>query len=76
MLADISTPMTGGAFVDPTTGYGIMSDIPGAAAQAAMDYTNAIATGQRGSSNMAMTTGDQTPGLQCRFAGIDRRSWE
>jgi len=71
MLADISTPMTGGAFVDPTTGYGVMSDVPGAAAQAAMDYTNAIATGQRGSGNMAMTTGDLDTGTGgARFAGV------
>lgn len=28
MLADISTPMVGGAFVDPMTGRGVMADIP------------------------------------------------
>lgn len=35
-LAGIDTPMTGGAFVDPNTGYGIMSDIP------AVDYKSYI----------------------------------
>lgn len=32
MIADISTPMVGGAFVDPMTGRGVMADIP------SMDY--------------------------------------
>jgi hypothetical protein len=42
MLADISTPMTGGAFVDPTTGYGIMSDIPGGGMQSALDASKSF----------------------------------
>jgi hypothetical protein len=71
MMADISTPMMSGAFVDPTTGYGIMSDIPGAAAQAAIDYTNALATGEIAPSNMAMTTGDLSTGTGgARAAGL------
>jgi len=34
-LANIDTPMVGGAFVDPTTGFGVMQDIPTFAAPSA-----------------------------------------
>jgi hypothetical protein len=54
-LADISTPMVGGAFVDPTTGFGIMQDIPGPAMQSAMDVAQAATPGLYGSQ---ATTGD------------------
>jgi hypothetical protein len=54
-LADISTPMVGGAFVDPTTGFGIMQDIPGPAMQSAIDVAQLATPGLYGSQ---ATTGD------------------
>jgi hypothetical protein len=59
-LADISTPMVGGAFVDPTTGFGIMQDIPGPAMQSAIDVAQAASPGFYGSQ---ATTGDSFEGL-------------
>jgi len=69
-LADVSTPMVSGAFVD-SLGRGVMADVPGASAQQAMNYTSDILTGKRGSGNQARTTGDIDTGFAgARGAGV------
>jgi hypothetical protein len=59
-LADISTPMMRGDFVDPTTGFGMMQDIPGSAMQSAIDAAQLATPGLYGSQ---ATTGDSFAGL-------------
>ena len=59
MLADISTPMTGGAFVDPTTGYGIMSDIPGGGMQSALDASTQFSGAATAGPGAASSGSDQ-----------------
>jgi hypothetical protein len=60
LLADISTPMMSGDFVNPTTGFGMMQDIPGPAMQSAIDAAQLATPGLYGSK---ATTGDSFAGL-------------